>query len=181
MQNSSRHFRTTIDNCDWSSSVQESAVLPGHHSARKRQTGICGVSGTVYFKKIGSIVNRPILLFAGAFPLLLAAAPAPVGKAAKAPLPPISQLVCEVRDRQYQSDRVRENYIYPSLQTTQDIDSNGQVKKTETIENREFFVNTHVIERTIRKNGKPLDEHDQRKEAERVSKLVEKAEKTPPE
>ena len=76
---------------------------------------------------------------------------------------------------------MRENYSYTSLQTTQDIDSNGQVKKTETVENQEFFVNTHVIERTVRKNGKPLDDHNQQKEAERVSKLVEKAKNTPPE
>ena len=67
-----------------------------------------------------------------------------------------------------------------SMQTTQDIDANGQVKKTETEEGEDFFVNGHVIERNVKKNGQPLNDHDQQKETERVTKLVEKAEKTPP-
>jgi hypothetical protein len=32
----------------------------------------------------------------------------------------------------------------------------------------------------VKKDGKPLDAHDEQKETERVTKLVEKAEKTPP-
>ena len=61
----------------------------------------------------------------------------------------------------------------------QDIDGNGQVKKTESSEYEDFFVNGHVIERKVKANEKPLDEHDQQKETERVTKMVEKAEKTP--
>jgi hypothetical protein len=53
------------------------------------------------------------------------------------------------------------------------------VKKTESTEYNDFFVNGHVIERKVKQNDKPLDEHDQQKETERVTKLVEKAEKTP--
>ena len=53
------------------------------------------------------------------------------------------------------------------------------MKKTETEEHEDFFVNGHLIERTVKKNGQPLSEHDQQKETERVTKLVEKAEKTP--
>ena len=52
-----------------------------------------------------------------------------------------------------------------------------QVKKTESSEYDDFFVNGHVIERKVKANDKPLDEHDQQKETERVTKLVEKAEK----
>src|SRR5580658_6324053 len=89
-------------------------------------------------------------------------------------------LMLEVQEHQRQVDTVRENYSYTSLQTVQDLDSNGQVKKTETTENEDFFVNSHVIERTIKKDGKALDGHDEQKETERVTKLVEKAEKTPP-
>lgn len=180
MQNFGRHFRKAVKNPGWARSVQKSAIFPGHQDAPKGHTRTCGPSGTTYSNGLGSIVTLPILLIAGLVPLLLAAAPAPVKKAANAPLPAISQLMREVRDRQYQSDKVRENHSYTSLQTTQDIDSNGQVKKTETIENEEFFVNTHVIERTVKKNGKPLDDHDQQKEVERVTELMEKAEKTPP-
>jgi len=109
-------------------------------------------------------------------PLFRAAAQKPPD----APLPDIHQLMHEVEEHQKQLDKVRENYTYTSLQTTQDLDANGQVKKTEATENEDFFVNSHVIERTVKKDGKPLDPHDEQKETERITKLVEKAEKTPP-
>ncbi len=96
-----------------------------------------------------------------------------------ATLPDIPKLMVEVREHQKELDRVRENYTYTSLQTTQDIDGKGQVKKTETVEFEEFYVNGHHIERKVKKDGQPLNDHDQQKETERVTKLVEKAEKTP--
>ena len=45
--------------------------------------------------------------------------------AMNAPLPDIRQLMHEVQEHQKQLDKVRENYTYTSLQTVQDIDSNG--------------------------------------------------------
>src|ERR1700755_570319 len=85
---------------------------------------------------------------------------------ANAPLPDIRQLMQEVMQHQKQLEKVRESYTYSSTQTIQDIDSNGRVTKTETTENEDFFVNGHVIERTVKKNGQPLNEHDERKETE---------------
>ena len=117
------------------------------------------------------------LCLAGFLVLLPAAGPAQ--QAANAPLPEIPQLMREVQEHQKQLDKVRENYTYTSLQTIQEIDANGHVTQTKTSENEDFFVNSHVIERTVKKNGKPLDDHDEQKETERVTKLVEKAEKTP--
>ena len=96
------------------------------------------------------------------------------------PLPDVRQLMLEVQAHQKALDKVRENYTYTSLQTVEDLDSNGQVKKTETTENDDFFVNSHAIERRVKKDGKPLDAHEEQKETERVTKEVEKAEKTPP-
>jgi len=97
----------------------------------------------------------------------------------QAPLPDIRQLMREVQEHQKQLDQIRENYTYTSYQEVQDIDGNGQVKKTESTEYEDFLVNGHVIERKVKANDKPLDEHEQQKETERVTKLVEKAEKTP--
>jgi len=98
---------------------------------------------------------------------------------AQAPLPDIRELMREVQEHQRELDKIRENYTYTSYQVVQDIDANGQVKSTESSEYQDFFVNGHVIERKVKQNDKPLDEHDQQKETERVTKLVEKAEKTP--
>lgn len=97
----------------------------------------------------------------------------------QAPFPDIHQLMREVQEHQKKLDQIRENYTYTSYQVVQDIDSNGQVKKTESSEYENFFVNGHVIERKVKANDKPLDDNGQRKETERVTKLVEKAEKTP--
>jgi hypothetical protein len=99
---------------------------------------------------------------------------------ANAPIPSIPDLMRQVNDHQKQLEKVRENYTFTSAQTTEDIDANGHVTKTETEEDDGFFVNGHLIERTVKKDGKPLAGHDEEKETGRVTKLVEKAEKTPP-
>lgn len=101
--------------------------------------------------------------------------------AANAPLPEIRQLMQEVQAHQRELDKVRESYAFTSIHTIQDIDASGQVKKTQTEEHEDIFVNGHVIERLVKRDGKPLDDHDEQKETERVTKIVEKAEKTPPE
>jgi hypothetical protein len=121
-----------------------------------------------------------ILPLAALLLALLAAQPAQAQQAASPPLPDVRQLMREVHEHQMQLDKVRENYTFTSLQTTQDIDSGGQVKKTETVEYEEFFVNGHQIARQVKKDGKPLTDEEQRKETGRVTKEVEKAEKTPP-
>lgn len=116
---------------------------------------------------------------AGFMLFLLSAAHGVRGEESNASLPEIHQLLHEVQEHQKQLDKVRESYTYTALQTTQDIDPNGQIKKTETEEREAFFVNGHVIDRLVKRNGKPLNDHDQQKETERVTRLVQKAEKTP--
>jgi hypothetical protein len=132
------------------------------------------------------MVLARILRLAG---LMLILAPAPMAKAQQTagqagqpgqggqPLPEIPQLIREVREHQKQLDKARENYTYTSLQTTQYLDASGQVTKTETAEYEEFFVNGRPIGRLVKKDGKPLGDQEQQKETERVTKLVEKAEK----
>jgi len=97
----------------------------------------------------------------------------------QAPLPDIRELMRQVQEHQKKLDQVRENYTYTSYQVVQDVDANGQMKKTESSEYEDFFVNGHVIERKVKANDRPLDQNAERKETERVAKLVEKAEKTP--
>ena len=80
-------------------------------------------------------------------------------QAAEAPLPPIRELMQQVQEHQKQLDKIRENYTYTSEQVVQDIDANQQVKKTESSEYDDFFVNGHVIERKIKSNGQPLNAH----------------------
>lgn len=106
---------------------------------------------------------------------LLPVLPARAQQPAAKPLPEIHQLMKEVHEHQKQLDKVRENYTYTSSHTTEDIDAKGHVTKTESREVEIFFVNGHGIGRLVKKDGKPLDEGEQKKETERVTKAVEKA------
>jgi hypothetical protein len=96
-----------------------------------------------------------------------------------AAIPGVRELMAEVVDHQKKLEKIRENYTYRSVFTDDEVDSNGKVQKTETEEREVFFVNGHRIERTVKKDGKPLNDHDRQKEQDRVNKLVEKAVKTP--
>src|ERR1039458_1757909 len=120
-----------------------------------------------------------ILCVAGFMASLLLAPLAHTQQASNTPLPDIPQLMREVAGHQKELDKIRENYTYTSQLTVQYMDSNGQVTKTETEEFEEFFVHGHLIGRRVKKDGQPLSEHELKKETERVTKLAEKAEKTP--
>lgn len=121
-------------------------------------------------------MHRRLLLWIAAAALLLAM---PSPSQSGVPIPDVRQLLQQVQDHQKQLEKQREAFTYSSLQTVQDIDSNGKVTKTETTETETFYVNGHRIERTVKKNGQPLNPHDDQKETERVTKLIDKAEKTP--
>ncbi len=107
--------------------------------------------------------------------LLLSSLSASAQQAAEKPLPDIHQLMKEVNEHQKKLDKVRENYTYTESQTTEDIDAKNHVTKTETREVEIFFVNGHGMWRLVKKDGKPLDDTEQKKESERLTKAVEKA------
>ena len=78
----------------------------------------------------------------------------------------------EVEAHQAQLDKIREDYTFHSLQTVRQLDSHGNVKKTETEEHEVFFVNRTQVEKLIRKDGKDLSPDQARKEQDRVNKEV---------
>ena len=98
----------------------------------------------------------------------------------EAPIPDIPTLMMQVQAHQRELDKVRENYTFREVVQTEELDSNGQVKKTESEESEVFFVNSHHIERLVKKNGKDLSPDEQKKEQEKVEKEVEKATKLDP-
>ena len=116
----------------------------------------------------------------GFLTILLLAQCVAAAQAGSVPLPDIRQLMHEVIEHQRQLEKVRENYTYNSFQAIEEVDANGKVRKTETEERNNFFVNGHLIERIIKRDGRPLGGRDEEKEQDRVTKLVEKAQRTPP-
>jgi hypothetical protein len=121
-----------------------------------------------------------MLLLAAILLPMLFALPAQAQQAANPPLPDIRQLMQEVQEHQAELNKVRENYTFSVSQVVQEVDAKGKVNKTETEEAEVFFVNGHEIWQLVKKEGKPLTDEEQQKETERVTKLVKKAEKTPP-
>lgn len=77
-------------------------------------------------------------------------------------------------------EAVQENYTFHETDVTHELNKDGSVKKTESEEYDVFFVNTHPVRRLIRKDGKNLDADQQKKEQDRVSKDVARAQQTPP-
>lgn len=99
--------------------------------------------------------------------------------AQQAPLPDVSTLMQQVEEHQRKLDQVRENYTYREITETNELDKNGNVKKSSTEEDDVFFVNTHEIDRLVKKDGKDLTDNEQKKEQERITKAIDKAQKTP--
>lgn len=97
-----------------------------------------------------------------------------------APIPDAATLLRQVADHQRKLDETRENYTWRETVVIRMLDKNGNVKKTESEEDEIFFVNTHEIDRTVKKDGKELSADEQKKEQDRVMKEIEKAQKTPP-
>ena len=96
------------------------------------------------------------------------------------PIPDPATLMKQVEDHQRKLDKTRENYTYREIVVTRELDKNGGVKKTESEEDEVFFVNSHEIDRKVKKNGKELSPDEQKKEMDRITKEIDKAEKTPP-
>jgi hypothetical protein len=97
-----------------------------------------------------------------------------------APLPDPATLLKQVAEHQHKLDQTREDYTWHEAMVTHMLDRNGNVKKTESEEDEVFFVNTHEIHRQVKKDGKELSADEQKKEQDRVTKQVEKAQATPP-
>lgn len=122
------------------------------------------------------LLSLSIVLFRA---LCVAQTAAPIHSAV-APVPDAGTLLQQVAAHQRQMDKTRENYTWRESVVTRMLDKNGNVKKTESEEDNIFFVNTHEIDRTVKKNGKDLTPEEDKKEQYRVMKEVEKAQKTPP-
>jgi hypothetical protein len=98
----------------------------------------------------------------------------PPSSSASAPLPDPRQLL----DRSLASEKrtfdARENYLCQVHSETDELKSNGTLKKKQTEDDEEFFVNGHDVDRTLSRDGKPLDADQARKEDEHVQKEVKK-------
>jgi hypothetical protein len=94
-------------------------------------------------------------------------------------IPDLPTLLKDVAAHQRQLDEIRENYTYHRIRQVDDLDKNGAVTKTETIEREVFFVNGRQIGRVVKKNGVPISASEEKSEQKRIRELVERLSKLP--
>jgi hypothetical protein len=111
-----------------------------------------------------------------AVPLLLAlwASPSMDAKPTEKPLPDAQHLLELALQDQKRLEDEQERYSCKVHTEMVRMDSKGKVKDRDTKEEEQFFVNGHEIDRTLTKDGKPLDAKAAKKEDERVSKEAKK-------
>jgi hypothetical protein len=96
-------------------------------------------------------------------------------KAEERPLPDIPTLMRAVEANERTSEAVKKNYMFRSVQTEEHSDGHGGVKKTETREYDEFWVEGVPVQRMTKKDGKELTEAEKKKEDEEIDKEVANA------
>lgn len=90
------------------------------------------------------------------------------------PLPDAQQLLNRALADQKKLQEQQERYSCKVRNEVVQTDAKGKVKRSETREEEQFFVNGHEIDRTLSKNGNFLEANAEKKEDERVSKEAAK-------
>lgn len=97
------------------------------------------------------------------------------GEEADRPLPDVPTLMREVEAHQKAAEAIQKDYIYRSVETQQESNGHGGIKKTITREYDVFWVEGVPVRRLTKKDGKELNAEEQKKESERMDKEVAKA------
>jgi hypothetical protein len=92
-----------------------------------------------------------------------------------APLPDIPALIIQVSRNQDALEEMRKNYT--GHLTTEESESGPEAKTKTTSEFEVFYVAGEEVRRLLAKDGKPLDEKEQKKEQERFNKEFDKLKK----
>lgn len=91
------------------------------------------------------------------------------------PLPDIIALMRDVERNQRTAEAIEKDYIYHSVETQQQTDSQGRIKKTVVNEYDHYWSEGVPVRRMVRKDGKDLNANELAKEDERIRKDTEKA------
>lgn len=105
-----------------------------------------------------------------------AAKPQPAaGSTTERPLPNFDELFKQVEAHSKVSQKAIRNYIFRSVNTQQDLDSHGALKKSTTEERENFWVNGVYISRLLARDGKPISGDELKKENERIDQRIAEA------
>lgn len=102
-------------------------------------------------------------------------APAVLDAPTDRPLPNVALLMLAVEARQREVESIQKDYIYRSIETSQEVDGHGAVKKTEVNEYDVFWIDGVPVRKLVKKESKELTADEARKESERIDKEAVKA------
>ena len=122
-------------------------------------------------RHVGSAIAALALLLATNCGLAQGPPPAPPDR----PLPDITTLMSQVEANERKSEAIRKDYIYNETNKFDQRDSHEGIKKTESLDTEVFWLNGVPVQRTLKKDGKPLTEDETRKENDRIDAIVRKA------
>ncbi|ADW67093.1 hypothetical protein [Granulicella tundricola] len=112
------------------------------------------------------------LLFVGTVAALM---PLCGGVAGAQALPGVAELRARALESYQKSSAARERYICKELIRNDELNGNGEVKKSYLDEREIFYVNGFQISQEVSKNGRALNEGEIRKRDENVRKQIEAA------
>jgi hypothetical protein len=88
-------------------------------------------------------------------------------------LPDLKALFKEIDANQKAIDKLKENYAGTRVEEETEYDGNGQEKRQELREYSFFYLDGEEVSTLQKKDGKPLSEDEQKKEADRVQKQIQ--------
>lgn len=98
-------------------------------------------------------------------------------KKAQVQLPDLKLLFEEIDSNQKAIDKIKENYAGTRDEEQTEYDKTGQVTKKERSEYTFFYLNGEEVSTLVKKDGKPLDEEEQKKENGKTQKRIEELQK----
>ena len=91
------------------------------------------------------------------------------------PLPDLATLMRQVEANERKAEAIQKDYIYDQNNTFEERDSHDAIKKTDSRDVEIFWLNGVPVERTLKKNGRPLSDEELKKENERIDAIVQRA------
>ncbi len=98
-------------------------------------------------------------------------------KKAQVQLPDLKLLFEEIDSNQKAIDKIKENYAGTRDEEQTEYDKTGQVTKKERSEYTFFYLNGEEVSTLVKKDGKPLDDEEQKKENGKTQKRIEELQK----
>jgi hypothetical protein len=92
-------------------------------------------------------------------------------------LPDLKALFKEIDENQKAIDKIKENYAGSQSEEETEFEGDGRVKKREAHEYTFFYLNGEEVTTLVKKDGKPLNAEEQKKENEKTQKRIEELQK----